>query len=129
MIDCQFNVLKGKTLSAVEYNGEDVIRFIVDNTESYTMYHEQDCCEHVSVEDICGDLNDLVGSEIINAELACDSGYDDSIASSDNDSYTWSFYKIDTRKDGVTIRWYGASNGYYSEKVNFCRSDVDHVCH
>ena len=32
-------------------------------------YHEQECCEDVSIEEIHGDLNDLVGQEIVQAEF------------------------------------------------------------
>jgi hypothetical protein len=116
---CNVSDLKGKTLSSVSgCVGDGSIEFKTTNGETYLMYHEQDCCESVSVEDIVGDLEDLVGSEILLAEEVGGESPAD-FNERDHESVTWTFYKFATRKGYVDIRWLGESNGYYSESVSF----------
>lgn len=108
--------LVGKTLTEVEGGiDSDVLMFHCSDGSVYKMYHEQDCCESVSINDIVGSsLKDLIGSPIL---VAYESSSSDRTA--DYESETWTFYNLSTMKDYVTIRWYGTSNGYYSEGVDF----------
>ncbi len=117
----EFSILKGKTLSYIDDCGYQIIFKCSDGT-IYRQYHSQSCCEDVTVEDICGDLSDLIGSPILEAseESFSNETPDGAKVPSYPDSYTWTFYKLSTIKGSVTIRWLGQSNGYYSERVYFC---------
>jgi len=108
-----FDDLKGKIFIRVENIDNEIIEF-EDELYIYRLYHEQDCCENVTVDDINGDLNDLIGSEILFAEQSQNDEFP-----SEYGSETWTFYKIATKKGWVDIRWFGESNGYYSEYVDF----------
>ena len=89
------------------------------------MYHAQDCCESVTVDDIIGDLNDLLGEPIIVAEEVVSDENPEGVEIDYQDSFTWTFYKFANRNGYVDIRWYGESNGYYSESVDFIQLGVD----
>lgn len=110
----------GKTMESVEQDGVESITFRATDGWTYTLFHSQDCCESVEIEDVCGDLQALVGSPIIMAE---ESSSNEQPADLPNPAYepesqTWTFYKFATAKGYVTVRWYGESNGYYSESVS-----------
>lgn len=112
------STLIGKTLRSVKQNGRDSINFEADTGERWEMVYEPDCCASCVIEDVAGDLQDLVGSPIVMAEAGTNS---DNPKDPDHDSFTWTFYKLATAKGYVTIRWYGSSNGYYSEVASFHR--------
>jgi len=121
---CEFKSLLGKTLVSVTKTGDDdEIHFVTNTGETFVLFHSQDCCENVSIEDITGDLADLVGEPIMVAEEASSETRPDSVPapSYEPDSQTWTFYKLATIKGYVDIRWFGTSNGYYSESVSFGR--------
>lgn len=129
-----FSELVGKTLVKAEINPDkDEVLFITTAGEQYKLLHFEDCCEYVSIEDVDGEMEDLVGSPILVAEEVSNEELNvlrlvtpEIFAAEQNvDSFTWTFYKIDTAKGGVCIRWFGASNGHYSESVDFVKADED----
>jgi hypothetical protein len=117
MIDeyVEIEELLGKTLTSVEV-GDEGITLTTKDGEAYKMHHYQDCCESVYVEDVVGDINDLIGEPVLEAQVVTNF---DNPKKEWSESHTWTFYKLGTRKGRVTIRWYGESNGYYSETVSF----------
>lgn len=116
--------LLGKIFTNI-VSDEDEILFINDELGSYKLYHDQHCCERVYVEDIIGDLNDLVGSPILQAEEETSNENPEGVVVEYQESFTWTFYKLATIKGYVTIRWYGESNGYYSESVSLTKINYE----
>jgi hypothetical protein len=117
-----FQSLVGRTFNKIEV-GTEQIRFYTDGP-TYLMYHNQDCCESVAVEEIIGDISDLLDSPILKAEVSTSDTNPSVNTTSEeeyryDDSQTWTFYRLATIKGTVVIRWYGTSNGYYSESVDF----------
>lgn len=109
----------GKTIISIDVSrGEDIIIFKCTDGTVYKMYHCQDCCECVTIEDIAGDIEKLIGKPLLMAEEVYKTDEPEPICEYD-ESYTWTFYKLGNINGYVTIRWYGSSNGYYSERVEF----------
>jgi hypothetical protein len=123
----ELSTLIGATI--VEIDGahveSEVMTFKLSGGRRCSFYHEQDCCETVYVSEIIGDVSDLIGAALVEAEEVTNSSSlpsegieargDQALVS--DDSYTWTFYKFRTSKGFVTVRWLGTSNGYYGEKV------------
>lgn len=132
--EVSISVLLGKTLTKItlerdrwnKYRDDiEEIRFKCSDGSAYRMHHDQDCCEHVYVESIVGDIQDLLGNPILVAEES--TNQDDPPTEDSDDSYTWTFYKLATIKGHVDIRWYGTSNGYYSESVTVEEVDLSEL--
>lgn len=72
----RFEELVGKTIYKWSINNDnDILNLYATNGKVYSLYHYQDCCESVSIEDINGDLDDLLDTPILMAE---ESSNDDS---------------------------------------------------
>lgn len=114
--------LVGLTLASVSGGvGDDELVFTTTEGRVFCFHHSQDCCEQVSIESIVGDLEDLIGEPLLLAEEVTHHGENpEGVTVPDyQDSFTWTFYKFATRKGYVDVRWYGESNGWYSESVDF----------
>jgi hypothetical protein len=112
--------LIGKTITSIDgmVAGSDVVGFTCSDGSVFQMYHDQYCCESVDLNDVEGDVTDLIGSPVVVAEEV----NSDDVPPPDNEcveSYTWRFYRLATAKGFVVLRWLGESNGWYSEGVDF----------
>lgn len=114
-----FGTLVGKTITNIHgmEEGSAAVRIDTSDGSSYLMWHMQDCCEWVSLEDVVGNPSDLIGLPVAMAEVVHEA--DEEPLDKWDKSYTWTFYKLATARGYVTLRWYGTSNGYYSEEVYF----------
>ena len=107
----------GKIFTRVFTSGDAQLVF-KNKEEEYLFYHEQCCCESVYIDDICGDLEDLCNSPILRAEERFNYDETSHLPDNNHESYTYTFYEFATIKGSVTVRWFGGSNGYYSERVD-----------
>ena len=140
-MNVEFSELKGKTLSKIENNDDEELIFYCETGEKFKLYHWQECCESVTIDDINGDMEDLIGTPILLAEEVSNDEFEKEFENkfkiqNENDYYetdeegnrkpessTWTFYKLATKNGYVDIRWFGESNGYYSESVDFQKAD------
>ncbi len=118
--------LLGKTIIKIANMEKDCdkITFICSDGSQFLMEHDQACCESVFIEDVCGNVDDLLNTPILMAEDISNDCHMEELDKYD-ESYTWTWYKFATIKGYVTLRWYGTSNGYCSESVDFKRLEFN----
>lgn len=121
-MNAKFSDLLGLVLVSITGSvGHDEMIFKTQCGRTFRMLHWQDCCESVRVEDITGDLADLIGHPILIAEESSSDEVPNNAEPPQyqDDLFLWTFYKLATIKGYVDIRWYGESNGYYGVGVDF----------
>ena len=104
------DVLIGATVASAE-DGGATLRLVDGRT--FYFWHDQSCCECVGIEEVTGDLNDLVGTPIMSAYETTQDVNDDL------GTTLFTFYHFRTHKGDVCIRWRGESNGYYGVEVSY----------
>lgn len=114
--------IKGETVVKIDNlkeGGRDV-EFTCASGKTYSMYHEQACCEHVVIEEIHGNVEDLIGSPILYAYKSSS----EPPSCHEESACEWTFFVFRTMKGTVTVRWYGESNGHYATDATFREGKV-----
>jgi hypothetical protein len=106
--------IKGKSPIKINQSADE-IEMLFDDGTACKFYHDQECCEEVSILSVVGDWEDLIGTPLFVAEERSNSHR----CIENVESFTWTFYTFRSVKGSVDVRWYGESNGYYSESVDF----------
>jgi hypothetical protein len=110
LVHVDWSWIVGKVVSSiVKLDDHKGLEINVKGCGAFRLKHLQECCEQVWLDDVCGDLTDLIESQILKAELTVNI----------NNRGTWSFYHIATMKGHVTLRFCGTSTGCYSTTVDF----------
>jgi len=108
------------TIEGLATNSEEVLITLSDG-EKYVFYHDFDCCERVDLHDFELSSHTIAGGTILSAEVISGSNSGVEPEGSYDQSWTWTFYKIETTKGGLWMRWLVTSNGEYSEEVSFAQ--------
>lgn len=105
----------GKKIISVDglYVGSTEVAVHFEDGYTFHMWHSQDCCESVSIEDIDYSFDSLQGAIWYECEVYSKDASDEC----GDGAAEYTFYTIRTDRGYAWIRWYGESNGYYSTSV------------
>lgn len=88
---------------------EKCIEIHFDDATVYLLTHAQECCEDVYIESVDPDFEKDEGARLLRLE--------EYLAEAENKP-TYTFYRIITDKMTYVVRFFGESNGYYSENAS-----------
>lgn len=121
-----YTEFSGKTIQEIRgcKKHSDEVTIIFTDGSCLKFYHQQSCCETVLLEDFDTNPEYLINTNIIYIEERKYSDSENAVKPLNDwaESYTWTFYIIKTSKFTMWMRWYGESNGWYSEEV-----DIDYL--
>ena len=115
------SVFEGAIIQGIDGLVEDSGQVLLGTTHgTLEMFHEQDCCEHVRISQVDGDVQKHIGSCVLAIKEKVVRNNDAEYVPIDDyeDSETATFYTIVTTRGYLDFRWQGSSNGYYSEGVD-----------
>ena len=119
----------GKRVLAVNglRKGSEAVDFLLSDGSVFEMAYHPDCYASCYILELDCAPEDFVDQVVLSAEVVSNSGAESPPPPGEYapDSYTWTFVKFSTSKGHFTVRWYGESNGYYSETPSFTRLPPD----
>jgi hypothetical protein len=112
--ETDLSVLKGEILTEIDCDENDeVILLTTESGRQFKLYHSQDCCERVYIQEF-DNYKALIGKKIIEV-----TDEENDVSKDYYDSATETVITFRVNDATVINRWIGESNGYYSERVNF----------
>lgn len=121
MSNANWHDLKGQLITRVVASAIDDEVTVYTTGINLRAYHQSACCESVRLIRTEGDIENLAGATILNAED--DSGAQDPDWHKEpyEYSHTWTKLTLNTTKGDVHFWFLGESNGYYGETLDFQR--------
>lgn len=108
------SILNDETIESVVglAEGSDEVLFITKSKKAVALYHIQRCSATIDLHSFECDIDDFRGAVVIDAECV----ETVKLVKSRHKSENWSFYRINTTKGSLVLRWCGDS--YYSDEVS-----------
>lgn len=98
-----------KNISGLEKGSQEVYFECEDGTK-YFLYHYQVCSEKVYIEEIAGNINDIIGCKINIADV---------VTSGNSNIFLQTFFTLSSDKGSLIFRWIGESVGSVLVDVSF----------
>lgn len=105
-------LLLGQNIIRLEgaYQGSELVIFHLESGLRVRMCVQKDWGSSIYLEDVAGDIEDLIGVVTL-SEAVVD------FSKTRDGKLAWTFYRLATKAGMVVFRWYGEAGPYYSVEV------------